>query len=259
MERLCSKTAIVTGGASGLGRAIAQRLSAEGANVVIADSNDRAGRSTADELGVEFHLHNVTREESWASLWDAVLTEWGHIDVLVNNAGIVGQASRGALDAETLDEWREIFAVNVEGTFLGCRIAMTTMTDRGGSIVNIASIAAESATPYAVAYGASKAAVRHITRSVAFHGAPHKVRCNSVHPGIVRTPLWEQHARATAESRHVSFDQVVSEALSLVPLNGLVSAHEVGSAVAYLASDEAASITGTMLVVDGGSSGCNTF
>ena len=262
LQRLSTRVALVTGGASGLGKAIAQRLAAEGARIVITDRQSALGQATAAEQGFAFIEQDVTDESQWVDVVQDVEARCGALHILVNNAGILGP--KDAFDPENtrLSDWRSIFAVNVEGTFLGCRSVLPAMRRAGGgSIVNIASVAGMLASPYATAYGASKAAVRQLTKSVAQHCAQHRlnVRCNSVHPGSVRTPLLDKALQETAEQRGISLDAIVAEHEALTPLGDFTRAEDVAAAVAYLASDDARHITGSKIVVDGGVVHCDTF
>jgi 3(or 17)beta-hydroxysteroid dehydrogenase len=262
MERLSNNVALVTGGASGLGKAIAQRLAAEGARVVITDLQREAGAATASECGFVFLEQDVTDEPQWSEIVAEVERQFGRLDTLVNNAGILGPTQTASPESTSLAIWRKIFAVNVEGVFLGCRAALPAMKRAGGgAIVNLSSMADQLSTPHATAYGASKAAVRHLTKSVAQHCAQEKlnVRCNSVHPGMIRTPLLEQAMRETAQARGVSFEQVVVQFKAAVPLGDLTRAGDVAAAVAFLVSEDARHITGEGLLVDGGIVHCNTY
>jgi 3(or 17)beta-hydroxysteroid dehydrogenase len=262
MARLIAKVALVTGGATGLGKAIAQRLAAEGSRVVITDIQSEAGRATAAEAGFTFLEHDVTDEERWAQIIAEVEQRHGQLHILVNNAGILGSTDAFTPENTRLADWKKVFCVNVDGVFLGCRVAIPAMKRAGGgSIVNISSVAGLLATPYATAYGASKATVRQLTKSVAQHCAQEKlnIRCNSVHPGIVRTELWEAYARDTARNRGVSLAEVAAEAQAMIPLGRFTHAADVAAAVAFLASDDARSITGERLLVDGGTFHCDTY
>jgi NAD(P)-dependent dehydrogenase (short-subunit alcohol dehydrogenase family) len=262
MRRLDRKIALVTGGASGLGKAIAQRLAADGARVVITDVQTDLGRETAAEFGFTFLEQNVSDETRWNEVIREIELSCGALQVLVNNAGILGP--KDAVDPENsrLADWRKIFAVNVDGVFLGCRAAIPAMRRAGGgSIVNVSSVAALLATPYATAYGASKAAVRQLTKSVAQHCAELKlnIRCNSVHPGIVRTPLWNKRSEEIARARGISVEDVVAEGRTLIPMGDFTLPEDVAATVAFLASDESRHITGSKLVVDGGIINCDTY
>jgi 3(or 17)beta-hydroxysteroid dehydrogenase len=262
MQRLAGRTALVTGGASGLGKAIAQRLAAEGANIVITDIQVEQGSLTARDGGFTFLAHDVVDEAQWREVMLEVEKRFGTLHVLVNNAGFLGPMRAANPQNTTLASWKQVFAVNVEGVFLGCKAAIPIMgRGGGGSIVNIASIAGTLATPDATAYGASKAAVRQLTKSVAQYCAEQRlnVRCNSVHPGNVRTPLWNKHAAEMAEMRGVSVGVIVQEAQALVPLGDFTLAEDVAAAVAYFASDDARHVTGTQLIVDGGVTNCESY
>jgi len=261
-NRLDGKVALVTGGASGLGKAMAARLQAEGACVVISDVQTVLGRAVAEEIGATFYTHDVSDEDQWRTTVDQVEHACGGLHVLVNNAGILGPKDGCSPESTRLADWHRIFAVNVEGVFLGCRAAIPAMRRSGsGSIVNISSVAGLLATPYATAYGASKAAVGQLSRSVAQHCADQglKVRCNSVHPGDVRTPLLEASLAAAAVSRSIPLAEIVEERRRLSPLGDFILPEDVAAAVAFLASDDARHITGTALVVDGGVVGCDTY
>lgn len=262
MRRLDRKTALVTGGASGLGKAIAIRLAEEGANVVITDIQAELGTETANEHQLEFLEQDVTDEESWAQVVQDFETLHGGLDILVNSAGILGPMEQVSPVDTTLADWKRIFSVNVEGVFLGCRAAIPLMTrSGGGTIINISSIAGLRATPYATAYGASKAAVRQFTRSVAQHCAQNglNIRCNSVHPGDVRTPMWDRGAEETAGSRGVPVDEIVAEHRAMVPLGDFTRPEDIAAAVAFLASDDSRVVTGAKLVVDGGRTYCDSY
>jgi 3(or 17)beta-hydroxysteroid dehydrogenase len=263
MKRLAGKTALVTGGASGLGKAIAVRLQTEGAVVAISDRQAELGQTTAAAGGFLFLEHDVCDESRWSEVVREIEQRCGKLDVLVNNAGIVG-GPQDSINPQstTLENWRRVFAVNVEGVFLGCRAALPAMHRAGGgSIVNISSVAGLLATPYNAAYGASKAAVWQFTKSVAEHCAlvDPTIRCNSVHPGDVHTPLWDRLAEEVAQARGVSVEAVLAEAQKTSPLGGFTLPEDVASAVAYLASDESRRITGSQVMVDGGLIGCDTF
>lgn len=187
---------------------------------------------------------------------------FGHLNILVNNAGILGPMNAVSPADTPLDHWRRIFAVNVEGVFLGCRAAIAAMRRAGGgSIINISSIAGLRATPYATAYGASKAAVRQFTKSVAQHCAEQKlnIRCNSVHPGDVRTPLWDRQAAELARLRQVPIEEIIEDNRMDSPMGEFTLPEDIAAAVAFLASDEARHITGTKLIVDGGIVNCESY
>lgn len=262
MRRLEGKTALVTGGASGLGKAIAERLARDGARVVITDVQRELAEATAGESGFVFLEQDVRDEERWTEIVREIGIRFGPLNILVNNAGIVGPMHAVSPVNTSLALWRTIFAVNVESVFLGCRAAIPAMKRAGGgSIVNISSVAGLLASPFATAYGASKAAVRQLTKSVAQHCAQEKlsIRCNSVHPGNVRTPLWDRQAREIAKVRGVPIEQVIAEGQAEIPMGGFTRAEDVAAAVSFLASDESRHMTGAKLIVDGGIVHCDTY
>jgi 3(or 17)beta-hydroxysteroid dehydrogenase len=262
MGRLDKKIALVTGGAAGLGKAIAQRLVAEGATVVISDVQHDLGRATAKECGCTFLEQDVCDEARWTEVVREVEKRFGQLNILVNNAGILGPMDAINPENTPLAMWRKIFAVNVEGVFLGCRAAIAAMRRAGGgSIINMSSVAGLLATPYATAYGASKATVRQLTKSVAQHCAEHKlnIRCNSVHPGTVRTALWDKYAQETAAARGVPVETIIAESRAEIPMGDFTLPEDVAAAVAFLASEDARHITGTKLIVDGGFVHCDTY
>ena len=262
MKKLNRKTALVTGGASGLGRAIAERLATDGAIVVITDVHAGLGNVTASEVGLTFLEHDVCDEIGWSRIIREVEERYGQLDILVNNAGIVGAMDAVNPETTTLANWRKVFAVNVEGVFLGCRAAIPAMRRAGGgSIVNIASIAGLLATPYNTAYGASKATVRQLTKSVAQHCAEERlsIRCNSVHPGNVFTPFWRNLANDLSKKRGVSVEEIIAQGKAESPMGDFVLPDDVAAAVAFLASEESRHMTGTELIVDGGIKNCDTY
>lgn len=262
MRRLDGKIALITGGASGLGKAIAERFGAEGARVVIGDIQTEPGADMAARLGGTFLELDVTSESSWTSAIDGTLAKHNGLHILVNNAGILGSMRRADPATSSLEDWRLNFSDSVEGIFLGCRSSMQAIHDSGGgSIINICSIAGLVATPYSTAYGASKAAVRHLTKSVAQHCAERhlRVRCNAIHPGDVVTPLWLGRAREQAANRGLTEDAIIEEAKAMYPHGELIRPEDIASAATFLGSDEARQITGSMLVVDGGFVERDTF
>ncbi len=261
MERLETKVALVTGGASGIGRATAHRLAADGAHVVITDIQRELGEATAKAEGFTFLQHDVTDEAQWSQVVGDVEGRFGRLDVLVNSAGI-WLANATDLESTLLDDWQKIFAVNVDGVFLGCKAVIPAMSrSGGGSIVNISSIAALRPTPHAAAYGAGKAAVAHLTQTVAAHCASKKlaIRCNSVHPGFVRTPLWDRGAADLARRHGWSVERIVADAKAGIPLGDFTQPEDVAAAVCFLASDDSRHITGDKMIVDGGVVTCGTY
>jgi len=257
MGRVSGKVAIITGAAQGLGAAIATRLAQEGAQVVLTDLNQLAGQASAAAIGGLFMQQDVSSESGWQELVLRVEQQFGRLDVLVNNAGLAESA--GARDPETaeLEDWRRIHRVNVEGVFLGCKHAIPLIArSGGGSIINMSSIAALVPTPFIAAYGASKAAVAQFTRSVALHCAQKRqhIRCNSVHPGQIRTPMHDQLIAETARELGVTAAEAEAGFVAKIPFGSFQEAVDIANAVLFLASDESRFITGTEIIVDGGMS-----
>jgi NAD(P)-dependent dehydrogenase (short-subunit alcohol dehydrogenase family) len=245
-QRLSGRIALVTGGASGIGRAVATRFAAEGATVWIADRNRKGASEAASTLdnAERFIALDVTSEEGWRHAVAEVTGRDGRLDILVNAAGISTLGRPQDPEAVSIEDWRAVNAVNVEGTVLGCKAAMATMKRTGGgAIVNLASIVAIRSSPALSAYGASKAAVRQFTSSVAAHCAlkGYGIRCNMVLPGMIDTPLV---SGMTPDYRE-AWEETI-------PMHRYGTAEEVAAAVAFLASDEAAYVTGTGLTIDGG-------
>ena len=262
MGRLTGRTALVTGGASGLGRAVAARLTDEAASVVISDVQREQGGQAVDALGAHYLYQDVTSEEQWPLVLRQAEVLAGPVSILVNNAGIAGAADRVSPEDTRLADWKQIFTVNLDSVFLGCRAGIAAMRHTGGgSIVNMSSIAALLATPDSTAYGAAKAAVRQLTKSVAQHCAQERlgIRCNSVHPGEVKTPLWDGYIAQTAQVQGVPAEQLVREAKARVPLGDMPAPDDIAAGVAFLCSDDARFITGAELIIDGGLIHCDTF
>jgi 3(or 17)beta-hydroxysteroid dehydrogenase len=262
MKRLDNKIALVTGGATGIGKAIARRLAADGASVIITDIQSELGYATASECGCTFLEQNVSDETRWVQIVGEIEARYGQLNILVNNAGIIGSMGGMSPENTSLADWKAIFAVNVEGVFLGCRTTIPAMRRAGaGSIINLSSIAGLLATPHATAYGASKAVVRQLTKSVAQYCAQEhlNIRCNSVHPGNVRTALWNKHAAEVARTRGVSVEQTIAEDKANCPMGDFTLPEDVAAAVSFLASEDARHITGIKLIVDGGIVNCDTF
>lgn len=249
MPRLKAKICVVTGAARGIGRAICGAFIDEGATVILTDIDEPSGAHAARELGCRFIPLDVRDEAQWASLARDVPS----CDVLVNNAGITGfESSPGPHDPEhaSLTDWRAVHATNLDGTFLGCRYAIGSMKAKGaGSIINISSRSGVVGIAGAVAYASSKAAVRNHTKSVALYCAEQgwAIRCNSVHPAAILTPMWEPllGGGPDREERMAAF-------VADTPLKRFGTASEVAALCVYLASDESAYMTGSELTLDGG-------
>jgi 3(or 17)beta-hydroxysteroid dehydrogenase len=249
MNRVDGKVAIVTGGASGIGRGCVRWLAAEGATVVIADRNEAAGQAVARELGGRhvFLALDVTDEPGWTHVVTETTKRFGRLDILVNAAGV---AIFKDIEHTTLEEWRFVNGINSEGVFLGCRAVLAPMrASGGGSIINLSSVAGLIGVAEAPAYCASKGAVRLLTKSVALHAARsgYNVRCNSVHPSFIDTPMCEDvivHSPDPAKTRK-QFERAA-------PLGRMGQVDDVAQLVVYLASDESRFVTGAEIAVDGG-------
>ena len=244
--RLAGKTALITGAASGIGRATAKLFRAEGAKVAATDCNEAGLQDLKPDVDLVL-VQDVTDEERWREVVDGAVAAFGRLDILVNSAGI---GTKGSIETETLADWRRVHAVNAEGTFLGCREAVRVMKETGGgSIVNLSSVAGIIGDAQTIAYCASKGAVRLLTKSAALHcgRSGYKIRVNSVHPSFADTPMVQG---LIAGSRN---PERTREGLArAAPLGRLGRAEEVAAAILYLASDESAFTTGTELIVDGG-------
>jgi len=248
--RVEGKVVLVTGAASGLGAASARMLVREGARVALSDINEEAGQALAKELGMAarfWHL-DVTNEDEWTSVVDSVLATFGRLDALVNNAGI-GIAK----DVETisLKEWRLVNAINLDGVFLGCKHGIRAMRQCGakGSIINMSSVAGLVGAAALPGYCASKGGVRLLTKSVALHCAKqgYGIRCNSVHPVFIDTPMVDSLAKLTGDAA-VGKERMAKS----IPIGRLGEPDEIAYAVVYLASDESRLMTGSEFVLDGG-------
>lgn len=245
--RLLNKVAVVTGAASGIGEAVARRFVAEGARVLLTDVNAEEGERIAAELGdsASFMRQDVSDPADWQALAALVRERFQRLDVLVNNAGIL---IPGTIEETTLEQWHRLLRVNADSAFLGCQTAVALMKESGsgGSIVNISSIAALAARDDYMAYGASKGAVAALTRSVAVHcrRRKYRIRCNSVHPDGVLTPMTRGTYPEGIDPTRLTIDHD--------PMNRACLPDDVANAVLYLASDESRAVNGIELRVDSG-------
>jgi Dehydrogenases with different specificities (related to short-chain alcohol dehydrogenases) len=253
-KRVEGKIALVTGAAQGIGKATAETLAREGALVVVSDINDEKGKEVAAEIGgscVYIHL-DVQEEGDWKKAADFIMKRFGKLHVIVNNAGITGfQEGFGPQDPEhaSLSSWRKVHAVNADGVFLGCKYGMQMMKGQKGSIINLSSRSGVVGIPGAAAYAASKASVRNHTKSVALYCCQqgYNIRCNSVHPAAILTPMWEAMLGDGPER-----ESRIAAIAKDIPMHRMGTAEEVAKAVLFLASDDSSYITGIELTMDGG-------
>jgi 3alpha(or 20beta)-hydroxysteroid dehydrogenase len=236
MGRVDGKVVLISGGARGMGASHARALVAEGASVVLGDILDDEGKALAEELGAAaryVHL-DVTQPDDWSAAVTVATDDFGSLTGLVNNAGIVNGST---VQRFRLDKWQQIIDVNLTGTFLGMQAAADPMIAAGGgSIINVSSVEGLQGSPWAHGYVASKWAVRGLAKSVALELAPHNVRVNSIHPGLIRTPMTE----------------TIPDGMIKIPLGRAAESAEVSTFVVFLISDEASYATGTEFVMDGG-------
>jgi NAD(P)-dependent dehydrogenase (short-subunit alcohol dehydrogenase family) len=260
MGRVANKVAVVTGAASGIGRATAGLLVQEGAAVVLADLDEAAGQEAAEQLTLAggdtlFVGLDVTSEAGWQRLLDATLARHTRLDILVNNAGV--QQTKTVEDA-TLEDFRLHMGVNMEGIFLGTKHAIATMKENrpsGGSIVNVVSTYGLVGEEMNAPYCASKGAARNFTKSAALHcgKSGYNIRVNAVHPGCCITPMVEQEALdVLAETGSSDRETLLEEWRSEHPIGRLGRPEDIAYGVLYLASDESTFVTGSDLVIDGG-------
>ncbi|MBN9429096.1 MAG: SDR family oxidoreductase [Burkholderiales bacterium] len=255
MKRYENKVALISGGAGAMGLAIARRLACEGAQVVLGDlASADAGKLDECFAGWPAPLAltlDVTQAASWQAAFEQTQQRFGRVDLLVNNAGVLSDTPRAFEDVE-IAEWRHVFAVNVDGVFLGTQAALRAMrrAAAGGAIVNLGSVASFVGSKDSAAYGSSKATVRNMTKQAALSAARmgYDVRVNAVHPGFVWTPLVERRLVHQFGSREAA----IAAASAMNPRGRLVQADDVAAAVAFLGSDDARMITGADLIIDGG-------
>jgi 3(or 17)beta-hydroxysteroid dehydrogenase len=250
--RLADKVALVTGAAQGIGAGIARAMAAEGARVIAADRNVAGCEALADEIGAEALALDVTSEDDWAAAAGHIAASHGSLSILVNNAGV---ELVKPMTEHSLADWRWLMAVNVDGLFLGCRTMQSLLAASGAaSVVNISSIAGLVGYPDQLAYNTSKGAVRHMTKSLAIEWASHAlpIRCNSIHPGCIRTPMLEMAVEGWVREGSIPSEDPWAAVASLCPLNAVGSPEDIAMGALYLASDEARFVTGIELVIDGG-------
>jgi len=252
MPRLTGKIALITGAAQGLGAAMAARFIEEGAHVLLTDLNADGAAEKAAQLGPNAASlgHDVTSPADWQATLDHAEARFGGLNVLVNNAGI---ATIGSVEDTSFEDWRRVHAIDLDSVFYGCKLALPLMartvsaTATRGAILNISSIAGIIASPNTAAYNSAKAAVRHLTKSVALHCARQRygITCNSLHPVFIDTPILDPLAGADR-------DAGLAKLARQIPLGEIGHPDDVAWAAVYLVSDEARMVTGHGLYVDGG-------
>ncbi len=245
-DRLKNKVALITGGAQGLGREMAKSMIKEGARVIISDINEETLEETAEELSCDHLVLDVTNKDQWQTVITKIKDDIGSLNILVNNAGMGGG---GDVESTDIELWDLVHKVNLDSVFLGCKFAIPLMRDSGnGSIINISSMSGIVASHNTSAYNSSKAAVRHLSKSVALHCArsTNLVRCNSLHPVFTRTAMVQSMIDAAPERN------IEQKLIKQIPIRKLAEPIDIANAAVFLASDEASFITGTELIVDGG-------
>ncbi|MCE9524194.1 MAG: glucose 1-dehydrogenase [Alphaproteobacteria bacterium] len=261
-KKLQGRVALVTGGARGIGAASAAALAAEGAAVLITDVLDEDGERTAAEISskggrIGYRHHDVRDEAAWLAAVGEAEKRFGGLDILLNNAGIFALKP---MSETTIEEFRHMQAINVEGVFLGMKCAIPAIGKRaqqwpgGGSIINLSSVAGLTGASFAVPYNASKGAVRLMTKGAALECAQlgYKIRVNSIHPGIIDTMMGQKVMDDLASTGAAGANEVRANMIALHPLGRLGVAGDIANAVVFLASDDAAFMTGSEVVVDGG-------
>lgn len=244
--RVQGKVVLVTGGASGIGRATALLLAREGAQVLISDIDVESGQALANEIGsaAMFMRHDAASEAEWNAVIEALRERYGRLDVLVNNAGIL---LKDSIEETSLDDWQRALRVNSDSVFLGCRAGIALMKEgAGGSIINISSLAALAGREDYAAYSASKGAVAALTRTVAAlcRRRKYRIRCNSLHPDGVLTPMSSAEYPAGIDPRRLTIDSD--------PMHRMCLPEDVAASVLFLASDESRAINGVELRIDSG-------
>ena len=253
MSELHGRVALVTGASRGIGEATARALAAAGARVIVTDLADTSGLAT--EIGGLSRRQNVTDEAEWEATIAFARQEAGGLDILVNNAGLFLMKS---ITDTTLEDWRRVHSVNVEGVFLGCKHATPALTERsalwagGTAIINLSSVAGIVGSAGVVCYNASKGAVRLLTKGLAMELASRGVRVNSVHPGVIDTHMGQEVVTGFSAALGVGDNEAKVQVASLHPLGRVGTVSNVADAVVYLASDKASFMTGSEMVVDGG-------
>ena len=250
--RVQGKMAFITGAASGLGKASAMMLAREGAKVSLSDINEDGVKAAADEINQKYpgqafaYRLDVTHEENWKAALEAAHADMGGLNVLLNNAGIGGGTTVEDTDYDT---WKRVHAVDVDSVFLGCKYAVSLMKkSKNGSIINVSSIAGIIAGHNMAAYNSAKAAVRHLSKSIALHCAKERngIRCNSVHPAFIDTPILNEFTKKIG--REIAIKKLSEQ----IPIGQIGDPIDVAYGILYLASNESKFVTGSELIIDGG-------
>ena len=253
MDRVKNKVAIVTGGASGLGKSSAKLLAREGAKIVVSDIDEEGGKKVVQQIKEDggeaiFIKQDVAKEDEWKNVIETTLETYGKLHILANSAGI---GLGGTVEDVTLEDWKNLIDINLNGTFLGTKYGIKGMrkTDEGGSIINFSSIEGLIGDPNLPAYNASKGGVTIFTKSAALHCAKqgYGIRINSIHPAYIWTPMVENFLKAQGD-----VEEGKKQLESLHPIGHLGEPDDIGYGVVYLASDESKFMTGSELVIDGG-------
>jgi NAD(P)-dependent dehydrogenase (short-subunit alcohol dehydrogenase family) len=255
MAQLAGKVAVVTGGASGIGEACSETLAREGAGVLITDIDDALGQAVVERIaaagGKAAYLHHDVRDEA---AWPGVIAEaekrFGRLDIMVANAGVGIMAP---IETMTLADWQKQQAINLDGVFLSVKHAIPALRKAGGgSIVLMSSVAGLRGAPGLAAYSATKGGVRLLAKSVALEHAADQIRCNSVHPGIIATPIWGKIPTGAEGNRRNAPIDPRERAAAAVPLTRVGEAQDIANGVLFLCTDAASYVTGQELVIDGG-------
>lgn len=251
MGRVAGKIALVTGAASGLGQGAAEALAREGATVVVTDINREGGEAVANKLGGDsvFMLLDTRDEAQWKSVIAATVKRFGRLDILVNNAGV---PTAELIEETSLERWRSVMAINLDGVFLGVKYGMDAMKKTGGgSIINISSVAGLIGTARTATYSASKAGVKLLSKCAALECAELKynIRVNSVHPGIIETPMASKVFEVLGQGDPAAGKKYI---VDMHPIGRMGRIEDVANGILYLASEESSFVTGAELVIDDG-------
>lgn len=254
--RLNGKIALITGAAQGIGGGIAEAMTREGATVFISDINEALLHERAEAISANALHLDASSEADWKNAAQQLHDSHGKLDILVNNAGL---ELVKPMEDHSLADWRKVMSVNVDGVFLGCKSLETLLIAAAdgastASVINISSIAGLVGYPDQLAYNTSKGAVRHMSKSLAIEWAAHgnRIRCNSIHPGCIRTPMLEMAVDGWVENGSIPADDPWGAVASLCPMNMVGAPDDIAMGAVYLASNEARFVTGIELVIDGG-------